>query len=512
MSLEPSNPNLAEELQRLRVRVAELETAAARQDKAARVLRESEQLYRSLLETSPDCIVVTDLDGRIQMANQQAAVTHGYSGLDEMLGLNIMDLIALEYADQCRRDIQRIIDTGSLRDHQHPLRRKDGSTFTGEFTGVLIRDEKGLAKYILYHGRDVTSRTRLQRELIESQKLESIGRLAGGIAHDFNNLLAVILGNASLQLRNKSLPAKTLECLQDVVDAAERASSLTTQLLAYARGGLRKAVPTDVNRLVNNAVELLRGSGSREVEIQMQLAAELPDITIDQGQIQQVVVNLGLNAIQASPLPGKVEVATGLEEIASPRAEQLHLPAGRYVALRIRDFGCGMDAGTVERAFEPFFTTKAESRGMGLPAALGIVHSHNGRLLLRSTVGEGTEAIVYLPVAVPRDDRDSVPAEKLGAPPCGHETILVVDDGASPSRTAEQILASLGYCVVRHAEGHEALGFLETNAEDVDLVFLDLSACQERRNQMLTTLASGWPEVRVLCVVAGGLTVLPTTT
>ncbi len=486
------------ELLRLQTRVAELEEAAACRARAETVLRESEQLYRSLIETSPDSIVVADLDGCILMANQQTVSLYGFEHIRQAIGTNILDRVAPEQAEQAARDIRKILQSGGLRDRQYLLRRQDGTMFSAEVSGSLIRDSAGAPKYILYNGRDITSRIRLQRELAETQKLDSIGRLAGGIAHDFNNLLAVVLGNASLQLRNRALPKKTLDCLQDIVEAAERASGLTTQLLAYARGGLRRAAPTDLNRVVANAWELVGRTTPRQIEIQMRLADDLPSIVLDQAQIQQVVMNLYLNAIQASPTPGIIEVETADAQLDEAQAEDVELSPGRYLKIRVVDHGCGMDEATQEQIFEPFFTTKADGRGMGLPASQGIVQSHSGRLVVRSTPGKGTEATVWLPLDTPasREHASAVPA--LTNPPQGNETILVVDAEANVGRVAEQILSSLGYCVVARPDAEQALAFLASNSEDVDMVLLNPDTPRWTSRQMLEKVREGRTHLPVL--------------
>lgn len=497
MSELPPKTESLREVESLRARVAELEEAAARRAQAESVLRESEQLYRSLVETSPDGIVVADLEGRILMCNRQTVALHGYDDISQVLGKNILDLVAPEDGEQASRDIRKILKSGSARDHQILLRRRDGSTLRSELNGSLIRDAQGQPKYILYSGRDITDRIRIQREFAEAQKLESIGRLAGGIAHDFNNLLAVILGNASLQLRNQMLPKKTIESLQDIVQAAERASSLTTQLLAYARGGLRRATPTDVNRVVSAAWELLSRTAPRQIGMSMELTEGLPMVVVDQSQIQQVVVNLCLNAIQASQPPSQIRIQTACAELDTAAAEEAELPPGRYVQIRVKDQGCGMDPAMADRIFDPFFTTKPDARGMGLPVAQGIVQSHGGKLTVASEAGKGTEVTVWIPVDVAKDAvQNGVPA--VTNAPHGTETILIVDADATVSHTAEQILASLGYCVVTRPDEDQALAFLASNSEDINLVLLNPNTPKRTASQMFEQVAASCPGKPVL--------------
>lgn len=485
------------ELERLRARVAQLESLEVQHRSTEGALRESEQLYRRLVETSPDSIMLTEPSGRILMANRRAALLHGYEDPAEMAGLNVLDFVPEEDHARARGQIDQIIREGEIHEQEYVLLRKDGSSYISELTGALIRDTAGEAKYIIYSGRDMTARVRLNRELVEAQKLESIGRLAGGIAHDFNNLLAVILGNASLQLRNRALPPKTIDCLKDIVEAAERASALTTQLLAYARGGLRRAVVSELNKLTQAACDIMRPTLPKQVQLRTELKEDLPPITVDRSQIQQVIINLCMNAIQASPAPGEVVVTTSIDTLDASRAAALGVEPGRYVVFRVRDEGTGMDSSTLERACEPFFTTKPESRGMGLPASLGIVQAHKGRLLIASKPGQGTVATVWLPVTGatadcgqcrPGADETAVVANA----PQGHETILIIDPDPAVSHTAKQILASLGYCVVTKADADEGLAFLKTNREDIDLALLNVSlATADGRNMAASMLGEG---------------------
>lgn len=323
---------------------------------------------------------------------------------------------------------------------------------------------------------DVTQRVRLKDELLKAQKLESIGRLAGGIAHDFNNLLAVIVGQASMQLRSGSLPVRARESLRDILHAAERGSALTQQLLAYARGGLQKPVPVDLNAVVESVMKILRRIMSPQVEFSLELLPGLPRIMADPSQIEQVIMNLCLNAGQASPVPGRVEVTTETATMDESRAEQLGLAAGEYVRFRIRDFGRGMDPVTLEHIFEPFYTTKPDGRGMGLAVTLGIVQSHRGHIEVASARDRGTTMTVWLPALEASRGGESAPAKprpRTAPLPRGSETVLVIDDDAAVNKTVETVLSSLGYCVVGHVEPEVALTFMESNAEDIHLILLD---------------------------------------
>jgi CheY-like chemotaxis protein len=350
----------------------------------------------------------------------------------------------------------------------------------------------------------------LQRELLQSQKLESIGTLAGGIAHDFNNLLAVILGNASVHQRDRSLSSKMRDSLADIVDAAERGSSLTHQLLVYARGGLQQPMPTDLNVLIESVMKMLRRTTPPQIEFVLDLPVSNRAIMADPGQIEQVLMNLCLNAIQASSPPCNIEISTSPQTIDAAAGKTLDLEPGEYIRLQVKDYGCGMDAHTQDRIFEPFFSTKFTGRGMGLAATLGIIKSHRGQIQVVSTPGSGTTMSVWLPVTTEVSKARPVSHSiKMNHPPHGSETILVIDDDAAVTRTVQQILSSLGYCVVVHTDAGQAITFLDTNAEDINLVVLDLNMpkysgayifkeVRERCPQTPILLASGFDDAEVI--------------
>lgn len=340
---------------------------------------------------------------------------------------------------------------------------------------IIGPDGQNAGAVVVMH--DITERNRLQHQLLQAQKLESIGTLAGGIAHDFNNLLAVILGNASVHLRNEKLPRKIRESLADIVAAAERGSALTHQLLAYSRGGLQTLGPTDLNALVRSVLHILRRTTPLQIEFVLDLAPELPPISADPNQIEQVIMNLSLNAIQATEGPGKVEISTRTQWVEDHTAERLELPAGGYACLQVRDSGCGMDAQTLERIFEPFYTTKFTGRGMGLAASLGIIQSHHGQIRAESVPGQGARFSIWLPmVKEPAGERPATrsPARRSRLAP-GSETVLIIDDDPAVARAVEQMLSSLGYCVIAHTEPDRALSFLQNNSEDIEVVVLDLN-------------------------------------
>jgi two-component system, cell cycle sensor histidine kinase and response regulator CckA len=323
---------------------------------------------------------------------------------------------------------------------------------------------------------DITESKRVDQQLRHSQKLESIGLLAGGVAHDFNNLLMGILGNTSLALETLHEPEKTGHLLRDVVRASERAAELTRQLLAYAGKGRFVTGPINLTVLVQELVPLIQSSVPRKVRLQLNLDDTLPAIQADKTQIEQVVMNLLINAGEAiRDDAGSVVVTTGtrhvgLEELGTFLTD--YREERDYVYLRVSDTGCGMDEETLKRIFDPFYSTKFLGRGLGLSAAFGIIRGHKGAVKVNSTPSRGTDFEVLFPSGAGSPVRQS-PREEDSLRP-GTGTILVVDDEEIVRSLLQQVLTRAGYEVLVAENGVEALSVFSHNATRISLVVLDL--------------------------------------
>jgi signal transduction histidine kinase len=281
----------------------------------------------------------------------------------------------------------------------------DGGQRLVEWHGRPVFKNDGRFEYFFGVGIDVTERrkaeqekTRLRAQLYQMQKLEAVGQLAGGVAHDFNNLLAVIMGNVSIVRHGAPLSPKANEALDDIMDAAERGSSLTRQLLTCARGGLQEPIPTDLNRLVRTTLPLVQRSAPKGLSFECQLGADLQPVLADPPRIEQVFINLTINSIQASRPPATISVRTAVRTPDPPTADRLGLTPSRYAVLEVADQGEGIDPDIQQRIFEPFFTTKPMGRGLGLAVTLGIVQSHGGQILVDSKPGHGSTFAVWLPL------------------------------------------------------------------------------------------------------------------
>ena len=324
---------------------------------------------------------------------------------------------------------------------------------------------------------DITDRLSLEAQLRQSQKMESIGQLAAGVAHDFNNMLTVIQGHSGMMLSKANLPPGLLDCAQAIYFAAERAASLTRQLLMFSRKNVMQPKPLDLRAVVGNLSKMLKRVLGETITLEFNPLPELPLVQADIGMIEQVIMNLVVNARDAMPNGGTLTISAHPVEIRAAYV-QTHPEArvGAFVCLRVSDTGCGMDAATLGRIFEPFFTTKevGKGTGLGLATVYGIVKQHEGWIEVTSEVGKGSTFNVFLP-ASSEPLKVASPESPLVAPVRGgQETILVVEDEPVLRDMAQLILQDCGYRVLEAGSGAEALQVWERQAKAIDLVLTDM--------------------------------------
>ena len=323
--------------------------------------------------------------------------------------------------------------------------------------------------------RDLTQRRQLEERLRQAQKMEAIGQLAGGVAHDFNNILAAIMMNVSLMQQETGLTPILRELLTELEDSAKRAATLTRQLLAFSRRQKMQPQPLELNDLLGNLLKMLRRLLGERINLIFQEATDPPWIEGDPIMMEQVVLNLCVNARDAMPQGGQLILLTRIVEMSAAQMQRHpEAPVGQYVCLTVADTGCGMDAATLEHVFEPFFTTKEVGRGSGLGLATvhGIVEQHHGWLEIESTVGQGTTFRVYLPVST-KAWAGTVEEGAIGWKG-GTETILLVEDEISLRRTVALFLRRQGYTVLEAGNGFEALRQWEHHANSIALLFTDM--------------------------------------
>ncbi len=367
-----------------------------------------------------------------------------------------------------------VAETGQLHKFEHRMVGADGKIFWVRTILSIVHGSDGVARsrgIIL----DVTERVLAEEAVRQSQKLESIGVLAGGIAHDFNNLLTAIIGNAELAMMSLPEKAPTREPLGVILTTAQRLAELTRQMLAYSGKGRFVVSEFSLNDLINETSSLLAVTTPKNIRVVQKLESELPAIEGDYTQIQQVVLNLLTNAADAiGSKNGIIMISTGLRIVGEGSSGKYRLPPGLYVALAIRDTGCGMDAATLERIFDPFFTTKFTGRGLGLAALQGIVRGHKGQIEIESNVGVGTVFNIVLPAA-------SACAPKREALPSAAENFrgsgkaLVIDDEEIVRNVAADSLTAAGFEVVLARDGFEGVARFQENPDDIRIVLLDLT-------------------------------------
>ena len=350
---------------------------------------------------------------------------------------------------------------------------KDGTRKLGEIRGAPIY-EGGEPAAIIAVSRDITRHRQLEEQLFQAQKMESIGTLAGGIAHDFNNILGGILGYASLMKTKTTRDHPFFNYIDTIERGAIRASELTAQLLAFARGGKYDAKPVNLNRIVDETLKIIEETFDKSIVIETRLFDDLPTVEADEGQMQQALMNLCINAADAMPYGGRLSLETSVETLVEDSTRmEMEIAPGPCVVISVSDTGSGMGKETVQRIFEPFYTTKEQGKGTGLGLSMvyGVVKNHGGHVHVYSEPGEGSTFRIYLPISGEPEVEESVIKEKLRG---GSELILVVDDEEPIRSLAKEILEEFGYRVLLAEDGEKATEIYGNRSEEIALVILDM--------------------------------------
>jgi len=420
--------------------------------KTEQALKESQQLLQRTLASLRDAVFILNENVEVIECNPAASEIFGYAR-HEMLGhIGGLLHVSKESHEQFTSRIHHATNEGRVLENvEFPMKRKDGSTFPAERSLIPLEDETGHTIGWVAVARDLTERKRLEKELVKIEKLESVGVLAGGIAHDFNNLLTGILGNIALAKMHQLPASETYAILQEAEAASLRARDLTHQLLTFSKGGAPiKKTAAIADLLRDTTAFALRGSN---VRCQFAIAGDLWHVDVDENQFSQVMHNLALNADQAMPDGGRLEVRAENTIIESHTT--LPLPSGRYVKVTVRDSGVGIPPDILSRVFDPYFTTKQKGSGLGLATAFSIVQAHGGHITVESQIGVGSTFRAYLPASASAKQEETLPESE--SHPLPHARILVMDDEAFVRDVARQMLRHFGYDVELAADGEEAI-------------------------------------------------------
>lgn len=461
-------------------------------------LAANETLYRDIVENARDIIYYHDLQGNYLAVNRAVESITGYSR-DEALQMNIADTVAPEYLDQARHMIARKLAGETVTAYRLKIVAKDGRQIAVEVNTRLVR-RHGEVTGVQGIARDVTERLHIEEQLRQAQKMEAVGQLAGGIAHDFNNLLTVITGYSELVLRRLPREDTLRHHVAEIKKAGGRAAALTRQLLAFSRKQVLQPKVIDLNAVVANMGEMLRRLIGEDVELRTVLAPALGSTKADPGQIEQVIMNLVVNARDAMPHGGNLIIETENVYLNESYTEShIAVRPGPYVMLAVSDTGEGIAAEDREHIFEPFFTTKETGRGtgLGLSTVYGIVKQSGGNIWVYSEVGRGTAFKVYLPRVdeIAQEYTRGIEAEEVLH---GQETVLVAEDDERVRRLVREVLEHYGYNVLSAVSGDDALELAERQSGTIDLLLTDVVMPKMSGRRVADRLRALQPATKVL--------------
>lgn len=437
---------------------------------AEKTLRESEERYRKVLESSPDPIIVYDMEGMAAFVNPAFQRVFGWTS-DEVLGKPI------KYVPGSNREdvpfiIERVKGGGDFQNLETRLLSKDGRDIDISMSAAVWRNQEGSPVGSVVTLRDVTNQKDLEAKLQQAQKMEAIGTLAGGLAHDFNNLLMGIMGNTSLMIIDSASDHPDYERIESIEEYVRSGAELTKRLLGFAQGGKYEVKPINLNDLLRKSVQMF-GRTKKEIQIHLNVEEKLWTVDVDRGQIEQVLLNIFVNAWKAMPGGGDLSITTENVFLDEKFTGPYRLSPGRYVKVSVKDTGIGIKEADRLRIFDPFFTTKemGKGTGLGLASAYGIIKNHGGMIQVDSEVGKWTIFSFHLP-AVDKEiqKKKEIPEGIL----MGTESILLVDDEELILNVGGQMLSRMGYHVHSASGGKEATEIYLREKERIDMVILDM--------------------------------------
>jgi PAS domain S-box-containing protein len=462
--------------------------------------------FKMLAESASYGVVIADLEGIITYANAAFSTLHGYK-VEELIGCRLAMLQADESCNPLPTLMSdRMPDGESYRDvyaKETVHCRKDGSEFSVLFNSTLVRDDTGALSFLAVTVTDITEFRSLQAQLQQAQKMEAIGQLAGGVAHDFNNLLMVIMNRAEL-MQDALPPFSTYrDDIREIVDASMRGAQLTRQLLAFSRRQYLNMQPLDINAVISGIETMLKRLIGEDITLNMRLS-ETPCTTLaDAGQLEQVVLNLAVNARDAMSNGGMLTIETrlltvGPEDISVTSESDRPMP-GHYAVMCVSDTGVGMEKNLQAHIFDPFFTTKdvGQGTGLGLSTVYGIIKQHNGFIRVYSELTKGTTFRIFLPANNAQVSLDSS-VNKSATLPRGRETVLLVEDEPAVRRISAKMLGDLGYAVLEAENGVKALACLEGLSGAIDVLLTDVLMPEMDGKQLVEQVTQIWPEIKIV--------------
>jgi len=474
-------------------------------------LRRSEERYADLFENSPDMYHIVNRSGFILSCNRTEATHLGYSK-EELIGDSILKLYPKSYHEEALELLRQMFEEDyEAKGLEEQMVTKGSELINVSVNTSIVYDEEGKAALVRWVARDITERKKLESKILHAQRIDSIGNLAGGVAHDFNNILTSILGSTAIMKRKMKTGDQWYRFTDIIENAARRGASLTRQLLTFARKNPVLFRPLLLNDVVSATLHLFSRSTDKTIALETNLAADAGVVNGDEGQLQQALLNLLINARDAMPEGGKISISTDRMSVDYEKKTDMgEMRAGRYVSVSVRDTGIGMDAETRHRIFEPFFTTKDQGKGtgLGLSVVYGVVNDHNGFITVQSEPGKGSDFKIFLPLLDVKDSQSR--KARSGRVFTGEERILVVDDEEHVGDVIVGMLKNLGYKVSIARNGSQAIARVRRAKKKFDVLILDMNMPRIGGKETLAKIRDLDPNLRVIISTGYSTTSLET--
>jgi two-component system cell cycle sensor histidine kinase/response regulator CckA len=457
-----------------------------------------EELFSLIAENAADMIAVVTADGKRLYNSPSYQKLLGYS-LDELEKTSAYEQIHPDDIAAVTAAAQEARTTGVGRRLEYRVRHKSGEWRVLESTASAVRNAEGTVEKLVIVNRDITERRELEQQLVLSQRLEAVGKLSGGIAHDFNNLLGVIIGYSEALQQNIGPENPLREAIDEIQKAGQRAATLTQQLLAFSRKQVLAPKVLDLNSIVEDMQKMLRRLIGEDIELKFNMPVDLGRVKADRGQLEQVILNLAVNARDAMPKGGELKIETANAQLDEKDVSRhRYVTPGHYVMLKVSDTGIGMDAKTQSHIFEPFFTTKEKGKGtgLGLATVYGIVKQSGGYIWLESELGKGTTFRIFLARAEGVEE-EATPAEPVKRGD-GPRTILLVEDEPSLRKLTHRTLKDMGYSVLEANDAAQAIDVARSTDAPIDLLLTDVIMPGMSGGDLAKKLSPENPHMRVL--------------